>query len=338
VYGTSTTQAITDLVIRGNEVAWLKLGSSEAVAVNGNVDNFTVSNNLIHDTDNIGLDFMGFEGTAADPALDRARNGLVFGNRIYNVDSRGNPAYGQERSADGIYVDGGMDIVIERNRVNAANIGIEVASEHAIGNATRITVRNNFVSNSHTAGIVMGGYDTNRGYVADCAIVNNTLYHNDADQTGSGELVLNYDVRDTVVKNNILVANQQSLLIGNTFSQNLGNSVDYNLFYAPVGTANSEWVWKDTSYTGLAAYRAGTGNDSHSIFADPQMDNPAAEDLHILKTSPAVDAGGNTASAGDQDIDGQNRIMNSKVDVGADETLAKKRVIIAPANLLLLKK
>ena len=118
VYGTSTDQAITDILIQGNELSYLKLGSSEAVALNGNVSNFTVSNNLVHDINNIALAFIGFEKTVADPALDRARNGRVTDNRIYNVDSGTNPSYGGEQSADGIYVDGGMDITIERNRID----------------------------------------------------------------------------------------------------------------------------------------------------------------------------------------------------------------------------
>jgi len=337
VYGTSISQAITDLVIRGNEVAWLKLGSSEAVALNGNVENFSVTNNIIHDTDNIGLDFMGFEGTVSDPLLDRARNGIVADNRIYNVDSRGNPAYGQERSADGIYVDGGMDIVIERNRVDSANFGIEIASEHDNGNASRITARNNFISNSHNAGIVIGGYDTDRGYAADCVIVNNTLYHNDADHTGSGELLLNYDTRNTVIKNNIIVADQQNLLIGNIFTENQGNIVDYNLFYAPGGAAAGEWMWKNITYTGFSAYCTGTGNDSHSVFIDPALVDPGTRDLHIRSISPAVDAGDNTAPVGDQDIDGQGRILHHRVDLGADEIQVKVNCI-APVNLLLRHK
>ena len=58
--------------------------------LNGNVDGFTVSHNLVHDNDNIGIDFIGFEGNG--PAtLDQARNGRCFGNRVYNISSAANP-------------------------------------------------------------------------------------------------------------------------------------------------------------------------------------------------------------------------------------------------------
>jgi hypothetical protein len=71
VYGTSTTP-ITQLTISGNEVYGLKTGSSETVNVDGNVTYFTISNNLIHDNDNIGIDAIGFEGVAPT-GYDRAR-------------------------------------------------------------------------------------------------------------------------------------------------------------------------------------------------------------------------------------------------------------------------
>ena len=53
------------------------------MVLNGNVEFFTVSNNIVHDNDNIGIDFIGFEGENPDPALDRARDGTVVGNLVY---------------------------------------------------------------------------------------------------------------------------------------------------------------------------------------------------------------------------------------------------------------
>ena len=62
-----------------NELANLTLGSSEALVVNGNVKDFRIEGNKVHDTNNIGIDVIGFEGTAPDPdrrpgaRRDRAR-------------------------------------------------------------------------------------------------------------------------------------------------------------------------------------------------------------------------------------------------------------------------
>ena len=103
VYGTSTTPA-TDIVIDGNDVHNLKTGSSESVTINGNVTNFQVINNLVHDNNNIGIDFIGFEQTCPDPSQDQARNGVCRNNTVWNISSQGNQAYvNDDYSADGLY-------------------------------------------------------------------------------------------------------------------------------------------------------------------------------------------------------------------------------------------
>ena len=66
VYGSSAPASIHDLLIQGNELDHLLLGSSEALAVNGNVEFFTAAKNIVHDNDNIGMVFIGFEGVAPD--------------------------------------------------------------------------------------------------------------------------------------------------------------------------------------------------------------------------------------------------------------------------------
>ncbi len=64
VYGTKAPASIHNLTISGNELYNLVLGSSESLVLNGNVNGFAVTSNLIHDNDNIGIDLIGFEGTA----------------------------------------------------------------------------------------------------------------------------------------------------------------------------------------------------------------------------------------------------------------------------------
>ncbi|MEJ2747031.1 MAG: DUF1565 domain-containing protein, partial [Anaerolineae bacterium] len=56
IYGTAATAAIHDLLIQGNDLHDLKLGNSEALVLNGNVSDFTVTQNRVHDNDNIGID------------------------------------------------------------------------------------------------------------------------------------------------------------------------------------------------------------------------------------------------------------------------------------------
>ena len=54
VRGTSSVDAAYDIIIDGNELDSLKLGSSESLVVTGNVHNFRITNNKVHHNNNIG--------------------------------------------------------------------------------------------------------------------------------------------------------------------------------------------------------------------------------------------------------------------------------------------
>ena len=215
VYGTDAKTPITDLIIDGNQVHHLKTGSSESLVVNGNVTNFRITHNVVHDNNNIGIDVIGFERTAPDPAVDQARDGLVSGNLVYNITSRGNPAYGDEQSSDGIYVDGGTRILIEQNVVHDVDFGIELASEHQNRATSYITARNNLIYHCNTAGVSIGGYAPERGRTDHSTVVNNTLYENDTAGTGSGEFQMQWNMADNIFENNIVYAGPRCLIVRN---------------------------------------------------------------------------------------------------------------------------
>ena len=317
VFGTAGDHPIEEVEIVDNELANLTLGSSEALVVNGNVKDFRIEGNKVHDTDNIGIDVIGFEGTAPDPTVDQARDGIVRGNVVWNVDSYGNPAYGNDRSADGIYIDGGRDILVEGNTIHDVNIGIELASEHAGRSTRNVTARNNLVYDSTAIGIAIGGYDRRRGSTEDCVIVNNTVVNTDGI-----ELLVQFDTRNNVIANNVIVAGARHVFVQNDYRENEGNVLDHNLYFSVDGSSTGTWQWKGVGYDDFDRWSTRSGNDRHSTFADPGFEDAAAQDFSLRAGSRAVDAGAFLAASGATDLRGDPRAQAAGIDLGAFEQTA----------------
>jgi hypothetical protein len=320
VYGTDAHTPITDLVIDGNEVHHLKTGSSESLVVNGNVTNFRITHNVVHDNNNIGIDVIGFERTAPDPAVDQARDGVVSGNLVYNITSRGNPAYRDDESSDGIYVDGGTRILIEQNVIHDVDFGIELASEHKDRATSYITARNNLIYHGHTAGISIGGYAPERGHSEHCTLVNNTLYDNDTSGTGSGEFQMQWNMADDIFANNIVYAGARCLITLNRSQvdkQKPAVAIDHNLYYCASGAKASTWAETPATVTGFEEYVQSTGNDRHSRFLDPHFVDTAVKDFHLQSDSPALAAGTTDGvPVGELDLEGSPRVKSGNIDIG----------------------
>ena len=321
VYGTSKTP-ITQLVISGNEVYDLRTGESESVNVDGNVTYFKITNNLVHDNDNIGIDAIGYEGVGP-VGYDEAMYGEISGNTIYNISGITNPGEGFGYDADGLYCDGCAYVTFERNLILQADYGIETTSENQVcqsngtewsspdntGTAAKgkfpcygryVTVRNNIFYDSNACGNSIGGYATaskngghsnGGGSSYHDVFVNNTLYNN-ATQPGNeseggstGEFQIQNQVgsaQDNIYENNVVYAGAYNTWI---FSY-----VPFSQTYpAPPATLN----WN--LYNSVAGYVEGQsilwGNvGNFTSFANWQ--NRSGEDANSLNTDPLfVDLG-----------------------------------------------
>ena len=278
VYGRDAAPPISRLRIIGNEVDHLKLGASEAVVVNGNVDGWSISGNRIHDVNNIGIDAIGYEETVPGhqySGVNRARHGVIVGNTVTGVVSKGNPAYWEDgewcNCADGIYVDGGAHIAIRHNTVRRADIGIEVGAENGRGHTDHVQVRRNSVRGSAYVGLALGGYDAERGEVYSVTVRGNSFRNDNRLDDGSPELLLQYKLHQIrILRNRVTATHRATPLVlqrveqVGTAAQNAGVRVDRNDYGAPVGARPSQFIWLGHTITGFTAYRRASGQDHHS--------------------------------------------------------------------------
>ncbi len=346
IRGSSAT-ALDGIIIDGNELYNLHLGASEAMAINGNVTNFRVTRNLVHHCNNIGIDLIGYEGSLPTN-LDRARSGLVAENTVYAIDSSYNPAYdgdlntgGGNRSAAGIYVDGGTDIIIERNQIYDSNFGIELASEDGAGFTDYITVRNNLIRHNQGTGLTMGGYNVNKGSTEHCTITGNTFYQNDTTGTAGGQISFQFYVNNNTFKNNLLWAQRGSRQMvmqttGNNASGGIGtgNIFAYNLYFyegaggSPTPQFRLNKSGANTTYNSLATWQASSGmGDAGATFANPAfvvpVPSPASPVMAYQPTSasPAINTGDPTFTPGasEKEFFQKSRILAGRVDRGFSE-------------------
>ncbi|MBW1295693.1 T9SS type A sorting domain-containing protein [Aquimarina litoralis] len=287
VYG-DTVAGIQNIELIGNEVYECVTSSSEVFTLNGNINGFKVIDNYVHDNNNIGFDFIGFEDDVCSACGDdnQARNGIVQGNRSIRNTIFGNPSLGvpanpwyesginnNEGNAGGFYVDGGRNIIFDSNLSAENDLGFEFGSENQFRETSDILMINNFVYNNKENGVITGGYsfteDDPNGGGGDAVriyIYNNSFYKN---KGWGSEVVFQSRVKDSRVANNI-------------FFGEASTSDCYENFN-PDSNINNTWgtnVWWGTSVSGALPGIVITQNPN---FIDPENGN-----LDIQTSSNAV--------------------------------------------------
>jgi Right handed beta helix region len=324
VRGDNSTTSIRNIVIDSNIIYNCRTGYSEALTVSGNVDTFEVKRNIVRDITNIGIDIAGHYSACSNcvnPSDNQARNGKVFSNTIYRCRST-------VAVSAGIYVDGGRDIVVERNEVYECGRGFQIGCENTGKSASNIKLRENFAYRNDQAGIGIG--TSNRGKVINCLISNNSTYGNGVANKAAelyGELSLDY-TEQCSIRNNIFYATNPSNRIWTGYgTPSVGLNFDYNLWYLNNNNAQSAIVeYNNVGYTGLVDYKMRSGQDTNSIFGNPlyvstnDLGN-GVRNLRIQINSGAINKGDPAfvAAKGETDFDGESRIQLSRVDIGADE-------------------
>lgn len=312
VIGNNGSTAIQEIILDGNEVRDCRTGYSEGLTINGNVDGFTLTNNLVHEITNIGIVAAGHYGVCPTPANDQARNGTIKGNTTYNCKSA-------IARAGGIYVDGGKDIVIEQNRCYQGQVGIAVGCENVSKTTSNITVKNNLVYDNDNVGMYIGGYNyPSTGKVTNSVVRNNTFFKNDKTNNSNGELEISF-AENCTIQNNIFYTTTQNipLYVANNAT---GTTLNYNLYYTP-GTIAIDW--NGTTYTSFVSFKMATSQETNGLQADPLFLSTSlpTPDLQIQNISPACNAGNPSTSlaSGEKDFIGNNRSAGIRIDIGAYE-------------------
>jgi Right handed beta helix region len=337
VFGISATPL--SLTVSGNTVTGCLTGESETTTFNGNVQNFVVANNKIYNNDNIGMDAIGFEGVGPT-GYDQAKNGDVYGNLIYNNSAYKNPGEGNQYDEDGVYCDGCSEVTFERNTLYGNDLNIEAASENAGEVSSNVIIRNNLSYAANSCGVSVGGYaKSNTGGSTDITIVNNSFYDNDTQKTGSGEFQVQYRATGILFENNVVYAGAQGLFI-HDFTTTSSVTADYNDYYTTSSTRT--FVWNNKTYTSFASYQSASGQDEHSVFANPDYltvptcsstrhSSPPTPitsctptpNFDIPTSSPAENTGNaslGSADFGTVDFNGNPRVnSNGEINMGAFE-------------------
>ncbi|MEE9439917.1 MAG: choice-of-anchor Q domain-containing protein [Saprospiraceae bacterium] len=314
VYGDALTPC-TNIHIRNNTIYDCRVGYSEALAVNGNIDTFSISNNLIRNVPNIGIDIIGHEGTSSDPLLDQARNGICNDNIVHNCQS----IYAANA---GIYVDGGKDIIIENNTCYRNIWGIEIGCENIGKTTSNITIRNNVMYRNAKSGLALGGFDypTGSGKVTEISVYNNTLYDNDTTNTYESELLMTY-LENTTIKSNIIygTSTENILLIQYSDTPPVNITLDSNLYYHTASISSVNFEWQGTEYNGFGSWSVASGKDVNTIYSNPLFVNTVLPtiDLSVMGGSDAIDNGININIENDRN--GAPRPIGTYNDIGAYE-------------------
>jgi hypothetical protein len=198
------------------------------------------------------------------------------------------------------------------NDAGVLGAGIYIDSGTGDTNLFNNIVAGNSVSNDNGGGVYINNSDEGGG---DISLTNNTITENVATGNGGGLYVnlanptSGLDIYNNIIYSNSATGDGDDIYIANLDPNDIAiNNNDFN-YTSPTGFGIDD----DTN---LTPDLTTAGN----INADPDFEDPASDDYHLLGTSPAIDAGENLApELPATDIEGEDRIQDVTVDMGAYE-------------------
>ncbi|HPF38919.1 MAG TPA: dockerin type I domain-containing protein [Phycisphaerae bacterium] len=155
-----------------------------------------------------------------------------------------------------------------------------------------------------------------------CTVVNNvsTFAYLIAARTVSSSNYSDVKIRNSIVWSNSILSNRTEAA---TFGSGARIHIDYSNFeregIVPFG--NEDIIWGEGNFSITPGFVDPGGIDDGGTPNDLADDVYIPGDYHLLPSSPCIDAGAPDYETfeGDLDIDSDARVMNCRIDVGADE-------------------
>ncbi|MBK7868033.1 MAG: T9SS type A sorting domain-containing protein [Ignavibacteriales bacterium] len=210
------------------------------------------------------------------------------------------------------------------------------------------TIRNCLIRNNQArdgGGVAID----NSGMVENCVVRNNSADNNSGSGYGGGVRMLSGGItRGCLVYDNVSVQYggginiwnagliQNCTIVFNTAPDGAGvrcrsaSVMENSIIYNNVG---ANWTVSGSGQTFGTNLTTPATPSGTTITTAPQFLNAPGDNFRILQTSPAVDVGVfNAFMTGTFDLDGNNRIFNSAVDLGAYEFTTAIPVLSSPAD------
>ena len=344
----SAAAPLSQITIRNDTINNCATGVSEALTVVGNVDTFTIANNLVHNISNIGIDCAGSKTwTGAPAAVNYARNGRIANNVVFGCNS-------PVANSAGIYLDGAYNCVVSGNTLHDNAVGISLGQEVAVNSGAKSCSRNKVINNviyrNAIAGVLWGDGPGGNSKVVNNLFVNNTLFKNRTGAvinnvtaiggtpagTGSGQYgdifggeILIHGCDSATFENNILfpLGLRRCIVVSAQYTAT-HLSVSYNSFshasgisYFDIGASAMANSFGNNAYTPVNV----PGLYTNTITGYPGFVDTTAVNFRLTAApaSPCINAGNpatTTTTVGTVDFDGRSRIVGSRIDVGAFES------------------
>jgi parallel beta-helix repeat protein len=301
-------------VITGNTIQ-----SSTGQGINFTSGSPVITANTIQNNHNSGV--LGSGGSAT------VTNNTVSNNRDYGIRCDGTPVAISQNTITGSGSGAGSGIGAVYS-VLAAGANPTIAGNTIYANnGSGISMVTTVAASAKIANNVIKGCTGTQGGAVfcsggTCSVLDNVMAVNSSFNEGGAIYCKNSTVN---IYNNTVVANSAggnggALFVDGGVVTAVNNIFGYN---APgICRVNGTLTLRKNDVYGNLVYAySGAAAGAGDIATNPQLAGPVSRDLHIQPASPCKDAGDNSVvSGGDTDIDGQARIQNGAVDIGADES------------------